>query len=171
MAEAAEGPPIRPYRPQDQDAFARLVSTVLGEYGFGVDPLLEADLDDPQQAYGAVWVATDNGEVIASVAIRLLEPGQLAELKRMYVKKAYRGRGLGRRLLRQAVEWAESQGCRSIVLDTATAMTAAQRLYETAGFVRTGTRTEAGRHDSRCEILYQLELPPRPNTDRPDLLP
>lgn len=47
---------------------------------------------------------------------------------------------------------------RAVVLDTSEAMTAARALYESAGFVRTGTRTETGVHDSPCEILYRLEL-------------
>jgi len=149
---------IRAYQPPDREGFAGLVSEVLGEYGFTVDPVLDADLDDPQRAYGGVWVATDEGEVVGSVAIRLLDGDQVAELKRMYLKAAYRGRGLGRSLLGRAIEWAKSRGCRSIVLDTSTTMTAAQRLYETAGFARTGARTEIGMHDSRCEILYRLDL-------------
>jgi len=124
-----------------------------------VDPVLEADLDDPQRVYDAVWVATDNDEVIGSVAIRLTDGGATAELKRMYLQPAYRGRGLGRNLLDQAIGWAHGQRCRSIVLDTSTAMTTAQRLYQAAGFHRTGTRTETGTRDSRCEILYKLELP------------
>ena len=134
------------------------MSQVLAEYGLTVDPLLEADLDDPQQAYGAIWVATDNSDIIGSVAIRLLAGGQDAELKRMYLKPAYRGRGLGRNLLSEAIGWAEHQGCQSIALDTASSMTAAQRLYESAGFTRTGARTETGTHDARCEILYALDL-------------
>lgn len=81
----------------------------------------------------------------------------------MYLKAAYRGRGLGRDLLAHAIAWAEGRRCGSIVLDTSTTMTAAQRLYEAAGFVRTGTRTEVGGHDSRCEILYRLELPRGPS--------
>jgi hypothetical protein len=37
-------------------------------------------------------------------------------------------------------------------------MMAAQRLYESAGFARTGTRTETGAQGSRCEVLYKLDL-------------
>jgi ribosomal protein S18 acetylase RimI-like enzyme len=158
VGRASDGISIRSYEPKDREGFARLVSTVLREFGLTVDPVLEADLDDPQRVYGAVLVATDNDEVIGSVAIRVIGEGATAELKRMYLQPAYRGRGLGRSLLDQAIGWAHSQRCRSIVLDTSTAMTAAQRLYQAAGFLRTGTRTETGTHDSRCEILYKLEL-------------
>jgi hypothetical protein len=53
-----------------------------------VDPVLEADLDDPQRAYGAVWVAAGNHEVVGSVAIRVIDGGATAELKRMYLQPA-----------------------------------------------------------------------------------
>ena len=35
---------IRPYQPGDRDPFAELVSRMLAEYGFSVDPVLESDL-------------------------------------------------------------------------------------------------------------------------------
>jgi ribosomal protein S18 acetylase RimI-like enzyme len=155
---ASDNVSVRPYEPEDREGFAQLVSTVLGEFGLTVDPVLEADLEDPQRVYDALWVATDNDQVIGSVAVRVIEGGETAELKRMYLQPAYRGRGLGHTLLDQAIGWARGHRCRCIVLDTSGAMAAAQRLYQAAGFVRTGTRTEAGAHDSRCEILYKLEL-------------
>ena len=158
MNHAASGIEIRPYEPQDRDGFARLVSHVLAEYGFTVDPLLEADLDAPQSCYQAIWVAVDDGQVVGSVAMRVLDDGMTAELKRMYLQPAYRGRSLGRSLLDQAIAWAQQRPCRTIVLDTSQAMTAAQRLYESVGFHRTGTRTEQGSHDARCEVLYALSL-------------
>ena len=159
MERANHAISVRAYEPGDREGFARLVATVLGEFGLSVDPVLEADLDDPGGVYNAVWVATDNDEVVGSVAVWLLEGGAAAELKRMYLRPAYRGRGLGRDLLDQAIGWAHGQGCSCIILDTSTTMTAAQRFYEAAGFVRTGARTEHGTCDSRCEVLYKLELP------------
>lgn len=149
---------IRPYEPQDKAGFADLVGTVLAEYGFTVDPVLESDLENPPGSYDAIWVAVHEVQIIGSVAMRLPKDGKAAELKRMYLRPPFRGRGLGRSLLDQALRWAETQGCESVVLDTSAAMAEAQRLYETAGFRRTGTRTETGAHDSRCEILYRLEL-------------
>lgn len=149
---------IRPYGRDDRDGFARLVAHVLAEYGFTVDPILEADLQDPPARYGAIWVACDDGRVVGSVAMRILDDGQTAELKRMYLEPSYRGIGLGRDLLGRAVTWARQQRCRAVVLDTSEAMTAAQGLYRSAGFSQTGTRTERGAQGSRCEVLYSLEL-------------
>ena len=162
VAPADDDIKIRPFHERDQAGLAQLVSTVLGEYGFTVDPVLESDLSDPQGSYDSIWVAIHNEHVIGSVAIRLVNDEPVAELKRMYLQPPYRGRGLGRSLLHQALDWAQSRRCQSIVLDTSTAMTAAQHLYESAGFVRTGFRTETGAHDSRCEVLYKLELAAHP---------
>jgi GNAT superfamily N-acetyltransferase len=157
MSGAAEHVEIRPYEPADQAGFAQLVATVLNEYGFSVDPILEADLQHPEISYQGVWVAIDDDRLVGSVAIRLLDDGR-AELKRMYLQPEHRGRGLGRTLLNQAIRWARDRGCHAIELDTSTAMTAAQHLYESAGFSRTGLRTEAGANDSRCEVRYTLFL-------------
>jgi putative acetyltransferase len=158
MSGPAERVDIRSYEPADQAGFAQLVATVLTEYGFSVDPILEADLEHPETSYQSVWVAIDNDRLVGSVAIRFLDDVMTAELKRMYLQPEYRGRGLGRTLLNHAIRWAKDRGCQAIVLDTSTTMTAAQGLYESAGFSRTGTRTEAGAHDSRCEVLYKLVL-------------
>jgi GNAT superfamily N-acetyltransferase len=158
MSRASAHVEIRPYQPADQAGFAQLVAAVLIEYGLSVDPNLEADLAHPEISYQGVWVAIDKGRVIGSVAIRLLDDGKSAELKRMYLQPEQRGRGLGRTLLNNAVQWARDHGCQAVVLDTSTAMTGAQRFYESAGFSRTGTRTEAGEHGARCEVLYKLVL-------------
>jgi GNAT superfamily N-acetyltransferase len=158
MAGTAEDVEIRPYEPTDQAGFADLVATVLAEYGLKVDPVLEADLEHPETSYQGAWVAVHYDRVVGSVAVRLLDDGKVAQVKRMYLQPEHRGRGLGRTLLNHAVHWAKDRGCSSIVLDTSTAMTAAQRLYESAGFARTGTRTETGAHNSRCEVLYKLDL-------------
>lgn len=119
--------------------------------------MIDRDLQDPLGHYDALWIAEDGGRVIGSVAMRLLGPDE-AELKRMYLTPDSRGRGLGRRLLGLALGWAQEHGVNTVRLDTTQEMHAAQGLYESAGFTRTGTRTEVGERDSRCEILYALDL-------------
>jgi ribosomal protein S18 acetylase RimI-like enzyme len=149
--------PLVPFEPRHAEGFRTLVAGALAEFGFRVDPVLERDLVDPAAYYDAVFVAEEAGTVVGSVALRVVD-ARVAELKRMYVLPAHRGRGLGRSLLTRGLEWARERGVRTVRLDTAAAMTAAQRLYESAGFVRTGARTEVGASDERCELLYALEL-------------
>ena len=81
-----------------------------------------------------------------------------AELKRMYLGRDRRGRGLGRRLLAHALGWARERGLAAVTLDTTGEMAAARSLYESVGFRAVGSRTEVGERDSRCEILYRLDL-------------
>ncbi len=130
---------------------------VLSELGYTPDPVLEADLADPGAAYDAAWVAEDEGGVVGTVAVRRSGEGE-AELKRMYLLPAYRRRGLGRQLLGTALAWARSQHLGAVHLDTGSFMVDAQRFYESAGFKRSGSRTELGERGSRCEVLYRLEL-------------
>jgi ribosomal protein S18 acetylase RimI-like enzyme len=65
--------------------------------------------------------------------VRLLDP-ETAEMKRLYVRAAHRGRGLGRALAEAAIAAAREAGCRRIVLDTLPKMRDAQELYRALGF-------------------------------------
>lgn len=157
-SEEQTGVEIRAYHPDDRDHFRQLVAALLAEYDLETDPVLESDLEDPSRSYDAVWLATVRGLPVGSVAIRRIRRQAIAELKRLYLHPAHRGQGIGRALLHEALEWARTHGCTSVVLDTAPAMTSAQHLYRAVGFVETGKRTEIGAHDSRCQITYRLDL-------------
>jgi putative acetyltransferase len=69
------------------------------------------------------------------VAVRLLDAGT-AEMKRLYVRSAHRGKGLGRALAQAAIDIARETGCTRIVLDTLPKMREAQTLYDLLGFTR-----------------------------------
>lgn len=69
------------------------------------------------------------------VAMRLLDP-DTAEMKRLYVRAAQRGRGLGRALAEAAIAAARQAGCKRIVLDTLPKMKEAQGLYSGLGFTQ-----------------------------------
>jgi ribosomal protein S18 acetylase RimI-like enzyme len=152
---------VERYRPDHRDGFVTVVMTVLAEFGFSHDRVLDADLARPEAFYAAVWVALDVEQVVGSVAVRRVAGGDAAgeaELKRMYLLPGYRSSGWGRELLRQALSWARLERLEAVRLDTAPTMVAAQRFYEAAGFERCGSRTELGEEAVRCELLYRLAL-------------
>jgi putative acetyltransferase len=145
---------IVPFEPAHTDGFRSLVGDTLREFGFDLDPELDGDLDDPAATYDALWIAEDGGAVIGAVALRDLGDGAV-ELKRMYLRPDARGRGLGKRLLAIALDWARASGKRTVRLDTSERMVAAQRLYEAHGFER--VPGEAPRQ-GQCRLLYELRL-------------
>jgi GNAT superfamily N-acetyltransferase len=61
---------------------------------------------------------------------------ETVELKRMYVRPAFRGRGLSRVVLAHLEELAATMGARRIVLETGNRQPEAMRLYETSGYER-----------------------------------
>jgi ribosomal protein S18 acetylase RimI-like enzyme len=85
---------------------------------------------------GALFVCGPSDGLAACVAIHRWSD-DAAEMKRLYVRPAARGRGLGEALTRAALGWAKAAGYRRVVLDTLPSMAAAQQLYERLGFVTT----------------------------------
>jgi len=82
---------------------------------------------------GALLLAEIEGLLAGCAAVRPLEDA-VCELKRVYVRAAYRGAGLGRRLTQTAIEAAREMGYARMRLDTLPEMAPAQRLYESLGF-------------------------------------
>jgi putative acetyltransferase len=82
---------------------------------------------------GALFIAKSNGEAAGCVALRPLD-ATTGEVKRLYVRPAYRGTGLGVRLAQQVLDTARSAGYERLVLDTLQKMDSAQRLYRRLGF-------------------------------------
>lgn len=59
---------------------------------------------------------------------------QHAEVKRVFVRAEYRGRGLGRQLLQALETWARQKGYAYLILESGEPLTAAMRLYRSMGY-------------------------------------
>jgi carbonic anhydrase len=90
---------------------------------------------------GALLLASEDGRLAGCVALRALD-GSTAEMKRLYLRDAYRGRGAGLMLVEAVIRRARELGYQVLRLDTLSKMQAAQRVYESLGF------TDIERYDS-----------------------
>jgi putative acetyltransferase len=89
---------------------------------------------DALAASDAVFLAARrNGELLGSIAFRIIAPGH-AEIKRMFVRVEARGVGLGRRLLQALEDAARQQNIDRISLETGIRQPEAIGLYRASGY-------------------------------------
>jgi ribosomal protein S18 acetylase RimI-like enzyme len=86
---------------------------------------------------GCLLLAEADGKAAGTVALRDLGDG-ICEMKRLYVRPAARGLGLGRRLAASVVDEARKRGYRAMRLDTLPQLEAAIGLYASMGFAEIG---------------------------------
>ena len=86
---------------------------------------------------GALRLALVNGEVAGCCALRPLDSADApnaSEMKRLYVRPAFRRLGLGRQLAEAILDAARQCGYSCVLLDTLDEMETARALYEDLGF-------------------------------------
>ena len=95
---------------------------------------LPGDYAAPRGSLLLAWV---DGELAGCCALRPLDDADIAnasEMKRLYVRPAFRRFGLGRLLAEAVLDAARRQGYACVLLDTLDDMEAARSLYEDLGF-------------------------------------
>lgn len=98
---------------------------------------LEAELATIPGPYspptGCLLLASADGTPAGCIALRPLD-SETAELKRMYVRPAFRGQRIGAQLVEALLQRARAAGYRQVILDSHQTMTAAHKVYYAAGF-------------------------------------
>lgn len=82
---------------------------------------------------GSLFLIFEDTTPIGCFAIRKLE-SQICELKRMFLEKTYRGKGIGRLMIKKALKEASALGYVKVRLDSLKGMKAAITLYKDFGF-------------------------------------
>jgi putative acetyltransferase len=94
---------------------------------------------------GRLFLASTNERVVGCVALRPIAD-TIGEMKRLFVRPAFRGQGIGRKLAECIIAEGRGIGYQRIRLDTLPVLSAATRLYESMGF-------------ARCAPYYDTPLP------------
>ncbi|AXK72219.1 GNAT family N-acetyltransferase [Lysobacter sp. TY2-98] len=156
---------IRPIEQRDDVAMARIIRTVMPEFGacgsgFAIN---DPEVDWMQRAYSAprsaYFVVEVDGEIVGGGGVAQLEGGDAdtCELRKMYFLPQARGLGAGAAVMEKCLEKAREFGFKRCYLETLTGMDAAMRLYERAGFRRIDTPMGATGHGG-CDIWYLKDL-------------
>lgn len=104
----------------------------LGQQGFAAEVAGLPGIYAPPS--GVILLAWEEGAPAGCVACKPLDPPRVCEMKRLYVRPAFRGRRVGEHLIRGVLVAGQSMGYQRMRLDTLPSMPAAQRLYARFGF-------------------------------------
>lgn len=157
------------FDPRWREDFARLNLEWLQRW-FVVEPVDHEVLHDPQ-----TQLLDDGGRVLfaigadASGAPRALgtvalkhQGAGVYELTKMAVEPAARGRGIGRQLMRAALDAFVAMRGRELFLESSSRLGPALKLYESVGFVH-HPAPRPGSHYARADVHMVWTPPPAPN--------
>ncbi len=104
-----------------------------------------------------IWILEKSGRIAGSVAVVRFSEEE-AQLRWLLLCPEMRGRGLGRRLVEEAVAFSRRCGYDSIFLWTVDTLPAAAGLYRSVGFRETEKVTHELWGSVVTEVKYELEL-------------
>jgi GNAT superfamily N-acetyltransferase len=131
---------------------------------YGLDHTFEPYVAAPMAAFvlradarERIWIVESGADVAGALAIVAASPTE-AQLRWFLLAPKIRGRGLGRRLVAEAVAFARSSGYHEIFLWTLGGLEAALHIYRSLGFRRTETKPHRLWGQDLVEEKYVLRL-------------
>lgn len=132
---------IREYTGEKTDDIIDMILDIqVNEYNLPINRESQPDLlsimDYYQEGNGNFWIAEHDSRVAGTVALKDIGDS-FAALRKMFVKKDYRGRGwnISRLLLETVFHWGRERKIKKIFLGTTDKFIAAHRFYEKNGFI------------------------------------
>ncbi|HEX4957890.1 MAG TPA: GNAT family N-acetyltransferase [Lacibacter sp.] len=133
---------IRPIQPGDNAALAVIIRNSLAEFGADkpgtvfFDPTTDALFELFQTPGSFYFVAEEEGKLLGGGGIFPTEalPNGYCELVKMYLHKDARGKGLGKLLIEQCLQWAKEHNYTHCYLETMPELKQALKVYELFGF-------------------------------------
>lgn len=148
---------IRPASDADSAGVIAVIARAYAEYpGCVLDVEREEPaLKTPASSFDRFWVVEEGGRVGGCVGVSL---GETAELKKLYLDAALRGRGLGRELIALVEETARASGAVRIELWSDTRFVTAHAVYERCGYRRTGRTRDLNDLSNSTEFHFEKRL-------------
>lgn len=133
---------IREIRDTDNRDLENVIKRSLEEYDMALDgtvytdPVIKTMSSQYTDAGSAYFIAEHNGVLCGGGGISKLnkDDTSVCELQRMFLSSAYRGKGIGYRLLQHCIDYAKASGYSFCYLETSEKLHDAVRLYEKFGF-------------------------------------
>lgn len=114
----------------------------------------EDELKNPLKKYGAphgvLYIALWNDEVAGCIALMPLKEKGVCEMKRLYVRPAFRKHKIGKSLVEQLLRDAKEMGYTKMKLDTLQKLQPAIQLYKQFSF----NETTAYYHNPIATVVY-----------------
>jgi putative acetyltransferase len=160
---------LRLARDDDSAGVIALIGAVFAEYpGCVLDvDREEPELRAPASSFDGFWVLERGGGVLRAASAATVIVGCIglglhgagpAELKKLYLARELRGRGLGARLVGLVEDEARRRGATHIELWTDTRFTTAHTVYARLGYTRTGAQRELHDLSATVEEHYTKAL-------------
>ena len=150
---------ILDYLPEHQPFFERLFENWFRKsFGMEPEPVDQFLLREPEKAIlqrgGTILIGLLNNEPAGTIGLRKRDNSEY-ELIKMVVDEKFRGMGLGRALVKAAVEKARLSGAHRLVLYTHSSLQTAIHLYHQIGFSKIPLE-QGTYHSSRCDTKMEM---------------
>jgi len=143
------------YESGHQRWFEQLNRQWIEQY-FWMEPVDVEVLQDPEKNIiakgGAILMATSDGEIVGTVALKRLG-SEIFEFTKMAVDENYRGRKIGKALGQAAIKKAKELGAKKIILYSNTVLGPAMELYRKLGFVEIPVDGPYKRSNVKMELI------------------
>lgn len=109
-----------------------------------------------QPGSNRLWCAEHHGNIIGCIGIA--GHSERAQLRWFLVDPHYRGLGLGKRLLQEAIAFSREAGYQTLFLDTTNDLDAAIAMYQKAGFKKCGEKPNDTWRKGLLELEFEMNL-------------
>jgi putative acetyltransferase len=149
---------LRAARTEDIVYIREIVFSCLREYGLKPEPAgKDKDLNDLSKSYFSrngffgVAVEFNTNKMVGTFGLFPVD-NTVCELRKIYLVKEVRGRGLGKFILHTSIQMAREKGFKKIVLETVSPLKAAISLYKKYGFKEIPLNEISERADQAFEL-------------------